>query len=261
MYSLTLAPCDISHRDSLLRELGHMQLKSNVLLAIRCGLSIIALLFTSHQSASAVNQQAVSIVFAVVEKRLETKSASLNQELTLRTISDVVVDGIVVIPNGSRVVGHVVELATKGKGSEQSILAIVIDKAVLDSGREIALEAIIAAVAAAPKGDSLSSDPTYGMMHSNEPKMVGSSAARPGELSPSSKVDSTATLGAVRINGEMRKGLLLNPESQGAIGFSDLSLSWRLTTPPAVTVFSSNRKEIKLEPGTQVLLRMAQPSV
>jgi hypothetical protein len=241
-----------------------MQLKSNVLLAIRCGLSIIVLLITFHQSASAVNQQAVSIVFAVVEKRLEIKSASLNQEFTLRTVSDVVVDEIVVIPSGSRVIGHVVELATKNKGSEQSILAIVIDKAVLDSGKEIALEAIIAAVAA-PKNDSLSSDPTYGMLHSNEPKMVGTgpsaAAARPGELSPSSKVESTATLGAVRINGEMRKGLLLNPDSQGAIGFSELSLSWRLTTPPAVTVFSSNRKEIKLETGTQVLLRMAQPSV
>ena len=221
------------------------------------------LLMTYHQFASASNQPAVITAFVVVVKRIETKSASLNQELTLRTISDVVVDGIVVIPSGSKVIGHVVELATKGKGSEQSILAIVIDKAVLESGREIALQAIIAAVAA-PQDGSLPSDPTYGMMHSNEPKMVGtgsSSAARPGELSPSSKVDSTATLGTARINGEMRKGLLLNPESQGAIGFSELSLSWRLTTPPAVTVFSSNRKEIKFEAGTQVLLRMARPQL
>lgn len=221
------------------------------------------LLITSLQSASAANQQAVSTVFAVVVKRLETKSASLDQELTLRTISDVVVDGIVVIPSGSRVIGHVVELATKSKGSEQSILAIVIDKAVLESGREIALEAIIAAVAA-PRDDSLSSDPTYGMMHSNEPKMVGTgprSASRPGEPSSSSKVESTATLSTARINGEMRKDLLLNAESQGAIGFSGLSLSWRLTAPPAVTVFSSNRKEIKLEAGTQVLLRMARPEL
>ena len=229
---------------------------------IVCGLNIVVLLITSYQSALAVNQQAVSSVFAVVLKRIETKSATVDQEFTLRTISDIVVDGTVVIPSGSKIVGHVVEVATKGKGSEQSILGIVIDKAVLESGREIYLKAIIAAVAAPPDG-SLPSDPTYGMMHSNEPKMVGTgpnSAARPGELSPSSKVDSTATLSTARINGEMRKGLLLNPDSQGAIGFSGLSLSWRLTTPPAVTVFSSDRKEIKLEAGTQVLLRMAQPS-
>jgi hypothetical protein len=246
-----------------------MQLNSNrVLQAIRNGLCVMVLLIAvlliaPHQSASAGNQPAVTTVFALLVKRLETKSASLDQELTLRTISDVVVDGIVIIPSGSRVVGHVVELATKGKGSEQSILAIVLDKAVLESGREIALEGIIAAVAA-PQDSSLSSDPTYGMMHSNEPKMVGrgpSSASRAGELSASSKVDSTATLSTARINGEMRKGLLLNADSQGAIGFEGLSLSWRLTTPPAVTVFSSNRKEIKLEAGTQVLLRMARPEL
>ncbi len=211
-----------------------------------------------HQSA---NQPAVSIIFAVLVIRIETKSASVDQELTLRTVSDVVVDGTVVIPSGSRVVGHIVELATKGKGSEQSILAIVIDKAMLESGRDITLQGIIAAVAA-PQENSLSSDPTFGMMHSNEPKMVGPTAApRPGELSPSGKVESTAPLGAARINGEMRKGLLLNAESQGAIGFSGLSLSWRLTAPPAVTVFSSNKKEIKLDAGTQVLLRIARPEL
>jgi hypothetical protein len=242
-----------------------MQLNSNrVLQTITCGLSVIVLLITSQQSAAASNQPAVSTIFAIVVKRIDTKSASLNQELTLRTITDVVVDGVVIIPSGSSVVGHIVELATKGKGSDQSILAIVIDKAVLESGREIPLQGIIAAVAAPPEG-SLSSDPTYGMMHSNEPKMVGTSpsaaAARPGELSPSGKVESTASLGAARINGEMRKGLLLNAESQGAIGFSGVSLSWRLTTPPAVTVFSSNHKEIKLDAGTQVLLRIARPEL
>ena len=247
-----------------------MQLNSNrVRPAIRIGLilmvslSVMVLLITAHLSASAGNQQAVSTVFAVLLKRLETKSATLDQELTLRTITDVVVDGKVVIPSDSKVVGHVVEVAMKSKGSEQSILGIVIDKAVLESGREIALQGIIAAVAAREDG-SLSSDPTYGMMHSNEPKMVGtgpSSSARPGELPPSSKVNSTATLSTARINGEMRKDLLLNADSQGAIGFSGLSLSWRLTTPPAVTVFSSNRKEIKLEAGTQVLLRMARPEI
>jgi hypothetical protein len=159
------------------------------------------------------------------------------------------------------VIGHVVEIATKGKDSQQSILAIVVDKAVLENGRELPLQAIIAAVAA-PQDGALPSDPTYGMMHSNEPKMVASGptgSARTGDLSASSKVESTAPVVTARINGEMRKGLLLHPNSQGAIGFSGLSLSWRLDAPPAVTVFSSNSKEIKLEAGTQVLLRMAPP--
>jgi hypothetical protein len=223
-------------------------------------MSILVLLVVYGPPASATNEPSVSTVFAVVVKRLETRTASLNQELTLRTINDVVVDGVIVIPSGSSIIGHVVEFATKGKGNQQSTLAIVIDKAVLQTGKEIPLEAIIAAVAAPPDG-ALTSDPTYGMMHSNEPKMVGAGArdaTRAGELAASSKVESTATLSTARINGGMRNGLLLNPDSQGAIGFPGLSLSWRLNAPPAVSVFNSN-KEIKLDAGTQVLLRMAPP--
>ena len=238
-----------------------MQLNSNTVLQL---ISIVVLLVTSHQFAFATSQPPISTIFAIVTERIDTKTAKVEQELKLRTISDVVVDGKVVIPSGSRVVAHIVELATKGEGSEQSTLAIVIDKAVLESGKELNLQGIIAAVAA-PQEGSLSSDPTYGMMHSNEPKMVGAgptAALRPaGELAPAGKVESTATLNTARINGEMRKGLLLNNESQGAIGFSGLSLSWRLTAPPAVTVFTSSRKQIKFDTGTQLLLRIARPQL
>jgi len=227
---------------------------------IGCCFSILILLISSERP-SAGKQPPVTIVFALLTKRLETKTASLNQELTLRTLSDVGVDGIVVIPAGSRVVGHIVELANKGKESQQSMLGIVIDKAVLESGKEITLQAIIAAVAA-PQDGALTSDPTYGMLHSNEPKMVGTGAtgsSRTGDLAAASKADSSAALATARINGEMRKGLLLHPDSNGAIGFSGLTLSWRFDAPPPVSVFSSNNKEIKLEAGTQVLLRMAPP--
>jgi hypothetical protein len=220
---------------------------------------IFLVLLAPETVVLANNQSPVSTVFAVVLKRLDIKTASVNQELSLRTISDVAVDGIVVIPSGSTVVGHVVEFTTKGKESPQSILAIVIDKAVLENGRQIPLQAIIAAVAA-PQDSALPSDPTYGMMHSNEPKMVAT-GPRAGDLSPSSKSDSTAAVSTAKINGEMRKGLLLNTDSNGAIGFSNLSLTWRLDSPPPVSVFSSNNKEIKFEAGTQVLLRMAPPRV
>ena len=214
-------------------------------------------LIAPEATVLANDQNTVSTVFAVVLKRLDTKNASLNQEVTLRTITDVILDGVVVIPTGSTVVGHVVEVATKGKENQNSILAIVIDKAVLENGREIRLQAIIAAVAA-PVDGALPSDPTYGMMHSNEPKMVAS-GPRAGDLSASSKADSTAAVSTAKINGEMRKDLLLSADSNGAIGFSGLALTWRLDSPPAVSVFSSKNKDIRLEAGTQVLLRMAPP--
>src|SRR5262245_21689564 len=76
------------------RGVGYMQLNSNrVLQAITC---CLVLLITSHQCAAASSQPAVSTIFAIVVQRIDTRSASLDQELTLRTISDVVVDGVIV---------------------------------------------------------------------------------------------------------------------------------------------------------------------
>ncbi|HEY6122837.1 MAG TPA: hypothetical protein VIV66_22980 [Pyrinomonadaceae bacterium] len=203
----------------------------------------------------------VVTMYAVLVKAVDTKSANINQEVTLRTVSDLLVNGKVVIPNGSTVVGHLAEFATKGSSSPNSILAIVIDEAIIQTGQKIQLQAIIAAVAV-PSKEDLSSDPTYGMMHSNEPKMVASSpisSARSGDLAASSKVTSTATVATATINGAPDKGFMLNADSQGAIGFANLSLSWRLTSPPPATVFSSTQKNLRLEAGTQVMLRMAPP--
>src|SRR5207249_1326980 len=80
---------------------------------------------------------AVSTLIAVLTSALESKSATAGQEFTLRTISDVVVDGQLVIPKGSRVLGHVIEAVTKGKDQPQSELRLVVEKAVGRDGSEV----------------------------------------------------------------------------------------------------------------------------
>ena len=219
------------------------------------------LIFSASVIAQIRDSPPVSTVFAVLTKSVESKSATVGQELNLRTISEIVVDGQVIIPLGSRLVGHVAEVITKGKDEPQSALSIVIDKAIKPEGAEISVQAIIAAIAA-PQNNSLSSDPTYGMMHSNEPKMIGAGpggATSSGGLSSVSKTSSTAAVATANIKGRMDEPLILNQNSQGAVGYEGLSLSWHLMAPPPVTVFSSKGKNVKLETGTQMLLRMAPP--
>ena len=221
---------------------------------------LTALLFSNSLMAQTGDQPRVSMVFAVLTKSLESKSATAGQDLTLQTMSDVIIDGKVIIPKDSKLVGHVSEVATRSKDEPRSVLAIIIDKAVTTDGMEIPLQAIIAAVAR-PKSD-LSSDPTYGMMHSNEPKMIGTgpgSASSTGGLSASSKASSTAAVATANIKGGMDETSLLNENSQGADGYEGLSLSWHLMAPPPVTVFASKGNNVKLEAGTQMLLRMAPP--
>src|SRR6266705_1694644 len=158
----------------------------------KLGLFVLVSVFSISATAQTGDQYRISSVFAVLTKTLDSKSAFPGQELALRTLSDVVVDGVVVIPKDSKMMGRVTQVTTKGKDGSPSAMAVVIDKAVKSDGSEISVQAIIAAVAA-PTDNSLSSDPTYGMMRSNEPKMASrpSTAASSGELSAGSKATST----------------------------------------------------------------------
>jgi len=202
----------------------------------------------------------VSTVFAVLTKAIDARSAGPGMGVTLRTISDVVVNGETVIPRGSQLFGRVVEARAKDKDNPQSVLALTISRAIRKDESEIPLQAIIAAVAA-PQKDSLADDPTYGMMHSVEPNMAGGAAGTTtsGQLSPHSKVNSTATLATADIKGGSDVPLLLKENSQGALGYDGVTLSWQLAAPPPVTVFASKGKNLELKAGTQMLLRMAPP--
>lgn len=224
-------------------------------------LVLLMLLFPFQLQAQTQNgQPPVFTLLAVTSAPLDAKTAAVGQELTMRAIGEVVVDKEVVIPVNSKIVGRVESVTTKGKGAEQTSISVVIEKAIRPDGQEIRLQTIIAAVAA-PQDNSLDSDPAYGMMHSNEPKMVGSNAATAssGQAPATSKAASTAPIATANLKGVMDGPLLLTPNSQGALGYDGLSLKWQFTGPLPATVFTTKSKELKLKPRTQLLLRMAQP--
>lgn len=220
---------------------------------------LVVVLASSLLAQSGKSSPAVSTVFVVLTKSLDSKIARAGDELSLRTLNDVVVDREVVIPSGSKLIAHVSEIKDKAKSSPQSELAIVIDRAITKDELKIPLQAIIAAIAA-PQDDSLSSDATYGMMHSNEPKMIGgrpSATLTSGELPASSKASSNAAVATANLKGSM-DALRLDENSQGAQGYEGISVSWRLDVSPPVTIIAS-KKNVKLLTETQMLLRMAPP--
>lgn len=221
-------------------------------LVVLCAVSV------SAQTSSV--QPEVSNVIAVLTGSVETKTAHVGDEVSLNTISDVFVDGAIIIPRGSKLTGHLSEVLLKGKDQPESVLAFSVENASLRSGVNIPLQAIVAALAA-PRKDSLATDPTFGMLHSNEPKMVGgaSSAAGSGNLGASSKASSNAAVATANLQGKLDHPTILDKDSQGAVDLEGLNVTWRLISPPPLTVITSKSKNLKLESGTQMLLRMAPP--
>jgi len=246
--------------------------RSGEVIKCYCKVLLVLMVFTSSLFAQSKSTAPlvdpgppVSTMLAVLTNSLESRSATVGQEFTLKTISDVVVASKLVIPKGSRVLGHVTAAATKGKDQSQSELELVIDKAVRADGSEITLQGIIAALAA-PQNDSLADDPNYGMLHSNEPAQrisaagsVGSGGGASTTLPAASKASSTAAVATANLKGPLDKSSILDENSQGAIGYDDFSIAWRLITPPPITVIRSKGKNVKLKAGTQMLLRMAPP--
>ena len=70
-----------------------------------------------------------------------------------KTSENVTSDGQVVLPKGSKIVGHVTEAAAFSKGKSESALGIAFDYAVLKDGREVPLAASIQAIAS-PRASS-----------------------------------------------------------------------------------------------------------
>ena len=232
-----------------------------------CRLLLVLLMFLSSLFAQSKGTAPlvdtgppVSILIAVLTSSLESSSATAGQEFALKAIGDVVVDGRLVIPKGSRILGQVTEAVTKSKDQPQSELSLLIVKAVRPDGSEVPLQGIIAALAA-PQ-NTLSDDPTYGMLHSNEPTQRGVSAggigSASGALPAASKASSSAAVATANLKGVSDR-MMLDENSQGCIGCDDLSIAWHLVAPPPTTVISSRGKNVKLKSGTQVLLRMAPP--
>lgn len=203
---------------------------------------LLSLLMTSAALA-----QKPAIAFCSLDHDLDFKTLKAGDKVSLHLTRDLTSGGKVFLQHGTKVSASVAD--TKDANSA----SLILEKAVLKSGKEVPLMGIIAAVAQ-PKGD-LTDDPFYGMNHSTE---VSQHASNDPAVS-------TATSGAAArtaiLKGTNDPHSNLTEDSQGAIGISGLSLSWILDKAPATTVLTSKKKNMKLRAGTEILLRMAPPEI
>jgi hypothetical protein len=93
---------------------------------------------------------------AALAQPVDAKKSKPGDSVTAKTTQAVKSDGQVIIPKGSRLVGHVTEAKARANGEAESALGIVFDKAILKNGQEVPLHASIQALAAAQSAASTS---------------------------------------------------------------------------------------------------------
>ena len=229
---------------------------------------------TGHSSASLASGTAMN---ATLSQPVDVKKNKPGDQVTAKTTQATKSEGKVVIPKGSKLVGHVTECKQRSKEEKESALGIVFDKAILKNGEEVPLNVTINALAAAQSaasnsigGDDLSAGgEAIGSARANGGGALGgvrsaaggaastvtNTAANAGGLAGGA-VNSTANVaGATRgAVGGLNAAGQLTSNSQGVFGLQGLNLSSAVSNSTQGSLITSTSRNVHLDSGTQLLL-------
>jgi hypothetical protein len=227
---------------------------------------------------------------AVLTKPVDCKKNKPGDTVTGKTTENTKSDGEVVIPKGSKLVGHVTEAKARGKGESESSLGIVFDKAILKNGQEVPLNANIQALAAAETmasgsleapdlaGSGLGSAGGSGSARSsgggglvggvastaggavggvtNTAANVGGTASGTVGSTVNAAGSTTSTLGSTSRGavGGLNAAGQLTSNSQGVFGLNGLNLNAAGSNSTQGSLITSTGRNVHLDSGTRMLL-------
>ena len=217
-----------------------------------------------------------STLHTELTKPVDAKKAKPGDEVTAKVTEDMKSDGKVVVHKGSKVVGHVTEAQARGKEHSDSRLGIAFDKVVLSGGQELAFNGVIQAIA--PPAQALAagsvdqgSDLGVAGGSGHVPSGGGRSGGGLGGVAGGavSSVGATAgvatnTVGSVGsgvggtvggATGGLSAAGRLTGASSGVIGLQGLALNSASAATAQGSLITSPTQNVKLDSGTQVLLR------
>lgn len=225
---------------------------------------------SGENSASLANGTAMN---ATLSQPVDAKKNKAGDPVAAKTTEPVKFGKKVVIPRGSKLVGHVTQAKARSKGESESALGIVFDKAILKNGREIPLNVAIQALAAGQTAASSSmgdddfsagagavggASATAGGMLGGMASTAGGAAGAVTNTAANAggAVNSTANAaGAAHcaIGGLNAAGQLAS-NSQGVFGLNGLNLNSAASNSTEGSLITSTSRNVHLASGTQLLL-------
>jgi hypothetical protein len=237
----------------------------------------------SAASAPSANPQTPKLHFAAgtvlpveLDKTIDAKKAKQGDAVEAKIDQDLLSNGQVVIARSSKVMGHIAEAKASSHDDKTSMLGIVFDKIVAKDGSEVPLSAIVQGIGAPlnASGNNGYGGGDMGSPSQSNPSGMNGSSPMGGSGSAGSNPSGSAMGGngggnngggnnAGGNNGGMpngpqdsmpsgQKAQPLPRTFQGVSGLKGLSLSQGQSQD---SVIASQDKNVKLESGTQILLR------
>jgi len=181
------------------------------------------------------DEDAIRGVFpTILVKPLDSKKLKQGDQVVCQTTAVLHTRSGMVIPNKSKVIGQVTQAKARSKGDSESSLAIAFDKIQLPNGKDVPFKGVLQAVAPSLGGNS---GPDTG-------------AASPGTI-PNGRGADLSTMPApssTRVPDTVGVHPLITSQSAGVLGIPSLQMD-------KDSVLTSSGKEVKLDSGTQMLIR------
>jgi hypothetical protein len=224
----------------------------------------------TKQTGAPESLAAGTAVNAQLSKPVDSKKVNRGDAVEAHTTEAVRSDGKVVLPKGTKLVGHITRATAKSRGDADSTLAMQFDRAILKDGREMPLQVTIQALAssenASVSGDEL--QPMTGMPSgaasggrasgntvggaasgaaSTVPRTAGTAVSGVESAAGQTADEAGRAASAATPSGELRAS------SHGVIGLSGLSLNAG-ANPTEGSLITSTGKNVHLDSGTRLLL-------
>ena len=194
---------------------------------------------------------------------IDTRRARTGDVVTATVAEDVAYEQTVVFPKGTKIVGHVLRATSGGRGRTGSALFLQFDKALLDNGEEVILNAGIQALANTPAPQPAD---TEGIQDkpSTEAALPVDAGAEPGAPQVVSTIYDTPQRPSrdplsPLPQGEMGADGLFSPDSRGAFGRPDVKIYTPTSDGSHGTVLVSTKKQMRLDTGARLLLVVQPP--
>jgi hypothetical protein len=212
--------------------------------------------------------------------KLDTKSAKAGDSVVVKTTETATTENGVEIPKGSKIVGHVIDVAPKGQGgADNSRVTIQFDQAEVKGGQSMPIRSVIQSVAPpgmAAAADAASGPPAATPSGGSEATGSGAGMSRPGAPGTSSNPSSGPTQATPGTSpsqpspsGQAEAG---SPPAPGTVIATKGNIAIRTTSIPGVLLVGSvsgqpfsnaagallgAKQDVHLEGGTVMVLAIA----
>ncbi len=204
----------------------------------------------SAKVAGTSRLKAGTVVQAELLKPLDARKNKPGDEVLAKTIFDVRSEGRIVIPRGSKLIGHVTEVKEHSKQQADAQLGIAFDHALLKDGTQIPLALTIQAVTR-PRANlaTTEDDP----LDASVGGPAGAHRSRRGGLVSGAE----STVGDVIDSAGNATGAV-SDSTTAAASLPRLSVSAQASAAAGASVISSKNSNLHLDSGTELMMKVSQ---